>query len=184
METEKKKLTDTQLRIAQGIAGIVSAAVLMVTIGLSSSLQGILSYLFVAVFVVITIGRRWVENKYRVRLNFFNLVLIDGILAGIFVYLIMIFYFPKTPVAMTDLVKLLIVVGVALFILVLGVVVPFLRYKKRKENDTLVPIRVPEKTEEEANADKNTQYGGRPSIAQQIAEMTKELENNDEEEKQ
>ena len=183
METEKKKLTDNQLRAVQGVAGIICAAALMVTIGLSSSLEGLLSYLFVGVFIVITIGRRWVENKYRLRLNFFNLVLIDGIMAGILVYLILMFYFPITPVAMSETAKLLIVIGFVLVILLLGIGWPLLRYSKRKQNGTVLPIRIPEKTEEEVNAERAAQNGGRSSIAQQIADMTKELEEKGDQEK-
>lgn len=187
METEKKKLTDNQLRLVQGIAGIISAAALMVSIAFSQALTQIsdlLGYLFVAVFVVITIGRRWVENKYRLRLNFFSLVLIDGIMAGMLIMLIILFYYNKEPIQMPDIVKLLIIIGILLVILVLGIGLPLLRYLKRKEKGEVPPIRIPEKTEEEKEREsRNNQNNGRPSIAQQIAEMTRELEEKDKQEK-
>lgn len=184
METEKKNLTDNQLRLVQGVAGILSAAALMVTIALSSSLQGLLQYLFVAVFIVITIGRRWVENKYRLRLNFFNLVLIDGILAGIIVYVVLILYFPQEPVQVSEAGKALIVIGSVLVFLFMGIAFPLWRYNKRKEKGTVQPVRIPEKTEEEKEKEnRSVQNNGRSSIAQQIAEMTRELEEKDKEDK-
>ena len=180
METEKNKLTDDQLRLAQGVAGIICAAALMVSIFFSqqlSQISGLLGYLFVVVFLVITLGRRWVENKYRLRLNFFNLVLIDGILAGIIVYVVMIFYFPQVPIEISDLGKALIVTGSCLVLFGLGIAFPLWRYHKRKVNGTVRPIRIPEKTEEEKEKEaRSVQSNGHSSIERQIAEMTKELE--------
>lgn len=183
METDKRKLTDNQLRLVQGIAGILSAAALMVSISLSQELSKIselLGYLFVAVFLVITIGRRWVENKYRIRLNFFNLVLIDGILTGILVFSVIMLYFSKEPPQMSGIVKLLIIIGLSLIIIVPGIVLPLRKYLKRKEKGEVPPIRIPEKSEEEKEKEsKMAQNNGHPSIAQQIAEMEKELEEKD-----
>lgn len=178
METEKKKLTDTQLRIVQLVAGILSAAALMVTISLSSVLPGLLSYAFVVVFLIITFGRRWIENKYRLRLNFFNLVLVDGIMAGILVYAIMIFNNPTVNTGLSDTLKILIVIGVVLIILGLGVTMPYIRYRKRLEKGTVIPMRIPEKTEEEQEAESKARAAasGQSSIYRQMAEMQKELE--------
>lgn len=184
METEKKKMTDNQLRLVQGIAGILSAAALMVSISLSSILPGLLAYLFVAVFLVITMGRRWVENKYRIRLNFFSLVLIDGIIIGILVMLIINFYFSKEPMLESELIRLLIVIGLSLAILILGLALPLRKYLKRRENGEVPPIRIPEKTEEEREKENSSvQNNGHPSIARQIAEMTRELEEKDKQDK-
>ncbi|MGE5494013.1 MAG: hypothetical protein ACM3S4_01785 [Burkholderiales bacterium] len=180
MEEEKKKLTDTQLRIVQAIAGVLCAAALMVTIALSSQLQGILSYAFLVIFLIITFGRRWVENKYMIRLNFFNLVLIDGILAGILIFVISIFNNPTVTTSISETAELLIIIGIVLVILGLGIVYPYLRYRKRLENGTVIPIRIPEKTEEEKEAEsKASAASGPSSIYKQMAEMAKELEEKD-----
>lgn len=188
METEKKKLTDNQLRLAQGIAGILSAAALMASIVFSqelSQISGLLQYLFVVVFLVITIGRRRVESKYRIRLNFFNLVLIDGIITGIIIMLITNFYFSNEPMIEPEVVRHLIVIGLSLATLILGLALPLRKYLKRRESGEVPPIRLPEKTaEEEEKENRTAQNDGRPSIAQQIAEMTRELEEKDKQDKQ
>jgi hypothetical protein len=176
METEKKKLTDNQLRIFQAVAAVLCAAALMITISLSSSMEGIFQYAFLVIFVIITFGRRWVENKFRLRLNFFNLILIDSIMVGILIYLIAVFYNPAVNTGLSDTIELLIVIGVVILILVLGFGLPYRTYLKRKEKGTLVPIRIPEKTEEEKEAERNNASSGQSSIARQIAEMTKELD--------
>ena len=180
METEKKKLTDTQLRIVQGVAAVLAAAALMVTISLSNSLGGILQYSFLVVFVIVIFGRRWVETKFRLRLNFFNLVLIVSIMVGIFIYLVLAFYSPGSEIQLSDTLKTLMLVGVALLTLVLGIALPLRLYFKRKEKGTLVPIRLPEKTEEEEKQPVNC---GPKSIAQQIEEMTRELDGKNDEKK-
>lgn len=182
METEKKKLTDNQLRLAQGIAGVLAAAALMVSILISPNLEGLLQYLFVVVFIVITMGRRWFENKYRMRLNFFNLVMIEGILIGIYIFLAVSFYNPESAIALSDTLKALILIGALLVILLLGFGLPIWMHFRRKAKGITVPIRIPEKTEEEEKADQaKSGYGGRSSIAQQMAEMQKELEEKDHE---
>jgi hypothetical protein len=180
MEEGKKKLTDMQLRIVQAVAGVLCAAALMVTIALSSQLQGILSYAFLVIFLIITFGRRWVENKYRIRLNFFNLVLIDGILAGILIFVVSIFNNPKVTTGISETAELLIIIGIVLVILGLGIAYPYIRYRKRLENGTVIPIRIPEKTEEEQEAERNASTAsGASSIYKQMAEMAKELEEKD-----
>jgi hypothetical protein len=183
---EKKKLTDLQLRIVQGIAGILSAAALIASIYISglysqSGSQNILlEYLFIIVFVVIIFVRRRVETKFRIRMNFYNLILIDGILAGILIYFTMAFE-PKSNFDIDPLYKILIAVGIGLIIIGLGILFPLMRYRKRMEKGTIVPIRIPEPTEEEAKkegarSNRNASAGSGRSITQQIAEMTKELE--------
>jgi hypothetical protein len=180
MEGEKKKLTDKQLRIVQAVAGVLSGAALMVTIALSSSLQGILSYAFLVIFLIITFGRRWVENKYRLRLNFFNLILIDSIIVGILVYVVLIFSNPANNSGLSDTVEMLIVAGIVLIIIGLGVVFPYVRYRKRLANGIIIPIRIPEKTEEESVSERKANTAsGSSSIYRQMAEMTKELEEKD-----
>jgi amino acid transporter len=177
METEKKKLTDTQLRIVQAVVGVLSAAALMIAIALSSSLQGLLSYTFVVIFLIITFGRRWIENKYRLRLNFFNLILINSIMIGILIYLIVIFYNPAIKSGLSDIGKLLIIIGIVLVIVGLGMVFPYIRYRKRTEKGIIIPIRIPEKTEEEQEAERKASEAasGASSIYRQIAEMKDEL---------
>ncbi len=183
METEKRKLTDSQLRLIQVVAGIISAAALILSIAFTPELKqvsDILEYLFVAVFLVIMMGRRWFENKYRLRLNLYSLVLIDGIMGGIIIMLIINFYFSKEPVSISETVKILIVTGLILATLILGVALPLRKYLKLKEKGEVKPIRIPEKTEEEKEKEsRNVQSNGHSSIAQQIAEMAKELEEKD-----
>ncbi len=180
MEEGKKKLTDMQLRIVQAVAGALCAAALMVTISLSSQMQGILSYAFVVIFLIITFGRRWVENKYRIRLNFFNLVLIDGIMAGILIFVISIFNSPSVTTGLSETVELLIIIGIVLIILGLGIAYPYLRYRKRLEKGIVLPIRIPEKTEEEQEAERKASAAAGPSsVYKQMAEMAKELEEKD-----
>lgn len=183
METEKKKLTDNQLRLTQGIAGVLAAAALMVSILLSPQLEGLLQYLFVVVFIVITMGRRWFENKYRMRLNFFNLVMIVGIMIGIYIFLVISFYSPDSAIKLGDTEKLLILIGALLVILLLGFGLPIWLHFKRKAKGTTLPIRIPEKTEEEEKAEQAKGSYGRSSIAQQMAEMQKELEEKEREDK-
>lgn len=183
MEEEKKKLTDTQLRIVQAVAGVLCAAAFMVTIALSSTTQGILSYAFLGVFVIVMFGRRWVENKYRLRLSFFNLILIDGLMTGIMIFLITIFVNPTVKSGLTDTAKLLIIIGICLVIIGLGIVYPYMRYTKRKKAGKVVPIRIPEKTEEEAEKKAGAAAAGQSSLYRQMAEMAKELEGKEGENK-
>lgn len=185
----KEKLTDKQLRIVQVIAGILSAAALIVSIyvaGLKEAEGNILlEYLFVIVFLVIMLGRRRVESKFRLRLNLFSLVLINGILTGVIFYTITAFYYspPDVSIDLDNTIKLLIIVAIFLVLFIFGIAMPLKRYFKRKENGTLIPIRLPEKPEEpeiEEPEEDIEENAGQSAIEKQISEMTKELdENND-----
>ncbi len=184
-EEGKKKLTDTQLRIVQVIAGILSAAALVVSMFIPSTLaekgiiakDDLLNYLFVVVFLAIMFGRRTIENKYRLRLGLYSLALIDGILFGILIYVIRIFYMPESTVStLAEIYKILIIVGVILVILVLGVLLPYLRYRKRVENGTVPPIRIPEKKEEAHTENASAANDGPMSIEEKIAAMMADID--------
>ncbi len=184
MDTNKQKLTDTQLRILQIVAGIISAAALFLAIYLPSVLikndeNNLLNYAFVVVFLVIMMGRRSIENKYRLRLNLFSLTLMDGILGAVIIFATLSLYSGNNDALsnLSDTVKILIIVGLSLLLLIAGILVPLLRYFKRKANGTLSPIRLPEKPEPEetsAEADED----GPMTIEQKVAAMTRELEEN------
>ncbi len=185
-EEGKKKLTDKQLRIVQVIAGILCAAALVVSMFVPSTLsqkgiiakEDMLNYLFVVVFLAITFGRRTIENKYRLRLGLFSLALINGILAGILIYVIRIFYLPEsTASSLAEIYKVLIIIGVILIILVMGILVPYMRYRKRVENGTLLPIRIPEKKEEAVSASTADVNSEPSTIEQKIAAMMADLDN-------
>ncbi len=177
-QEEKKKLTDMQLRYVQVAAGIVSAAVLIFTLFFMEVLgevNSLLQYSFLIVFLIITFGRRSIENKYRLRLNLFGLVLLDGIAAGILLFILI------KPMGIDPTIKLVVLIGGAALLLGLGVLVPYLRYRKRVENGTLPPIRVPEKKETEISG--APRDDGRLSRDDKIAEMMREISErkNDEE---
>ena len=185
-EEGKKKLTDTQLRIVQIIAGILCAAALVVSMFVPSTLSAkgiiakddMLNYLFVVVFLAIMFGRRTIENKYRLRLGLFSLALINGILAGILIYVIRIFYMPESSASsLADIYKVLIIVGVILVIIVLGILIPYLRYRKRVENGTLLPVRIPEKKEEPVAEGASQASSGPSTIEQKIAAMMADIDN-------
>jgi Na+-transporting methylmalonyl-CoA/oxaloacetate decarboxylase gamma subunit len=186
MDTNKQKLTDTQLRVVQIVLGIVAAVALFLSIILPTKLvsdeKSLLHYAFVVVFLVITMARRTVENKYRLRLNLFNLALMDGVLAAVIVFATFGFYpenaNPKDVLANLDnTIKILIIAGLCLLLLVLGILIPAMRYFKRKANGTLPPIRIPEKpqpeeTEQEPDEDRPM------TIEEKIAAMSRELDEN------
>lgn len=183
-EEGKKKLTDTQLRLVQVIAGIISAAALVASMFIPSTLSekgviakdDLLNYLFVVVFLAVMFGRRTIENKYRLRTGLFSLTLIVGILFGILVYVIRMFYLPDSPAAaMAEIYKVLIIVGAVLVILILGVLLPYLRYRKRVENGTLLPVRIPEKKEETAQGTPEVEDGPM-TIEQKIAAMMADID--------
>lgn len=183
MSDTKEKLSDKQLRIVQFVAGILSAAALIGSIFFAPELtkvSSLLQYLFLVIFLIVTIGRRKIETKYRLRLNFFGLVLIDGILAGVMLLTINAFYLSADAAAQIELDniwKILIIVAIALVLLIPGILLPLLRYDKRKKAGTLMPIRLPEKPQEETAAQEPVD--DRPlTIEQQIAEMTKDLDND------
>ena len=187
LNESKKKLTDMQLRIIQAIAGILCAAALVLSMYIPTSLvenrviesDSLINYAFVVVFLIIMVGRRSIENKYRLRLGLFSLALINGILIGILLYAIRIFNNPKSG-AMYELdntYKALIIVGVILIVLVLGVLLPYLRYKKRLENGTLTPIRIPEKPHQPTSADNSpVEDDGPLTVEQKIAAMMRDIE--------
>jgi len=173
----KKKLTDTQLRVLQVVAGIIAAAALLVTLLFMPDLaeiNNLLQYLFLVVFLIIMFGRRSIESKYRLRLNLFGLVLIDGILAGILLYLgLVVFASPENTLAPVWQAVILAVGSVLL--IGGGIVWPLIRYFKRKANDTLPPIRLPEK-KDDPEAQQAAQANRSMSIEEKIAEMTRELD--------
>ncbi len=182
METEKKKLTDLQLRIIQIVAGIFCAAALFLAIYLPKELavdpNSLLNYLFVVVFLAIMMGRRSIENKYRLRLNLFSMTLMDGILGAIIIFLSLALYTgnDEALAKLDNGVKLLIIIGLTLILLGLGIVFPVVRYMKRKANGTLPPIRLPEKPEP-TEADESVDDPNRPmSIEEKIAAMTRDLD--------
>ena len=181
-QNQKKKLTDMQLRIAQLVAGILSAAALIASLFFMPQLaeeNSLLQYTFLIVFLIIMFGRRRIESKYRLRLSLFGLVLIDGILAGILSYLVIMFYYPATPevtMNISDTWKLVILIGGVLLLLVFGIGWPLLRYFKRKENDTLPPIRLPEKEEPKEGEKKEDAVDGPLTTEQKIAQMMREMD--------
>jgi hypothetical protein len=172
----KKKLTDMQLRILQAIAGIISAAALLVSLFYMPKLaetNSLLQYLFLVIFLIIMFGRRSIENKYRLRLNLFGLVLIDGIMAGILLYLgIVVFSSPENTIP--PVWQAVILVAGCVLLLGGGVAWPLIRYFKRKANGTLPPIRLPEKKDD---PEAQQALENRPmTIEEKIAEMTRELD--------
>ena len=192
MSIIKEKLTDKQLRIAQAVAGILSAIALIISIFLASTKaaedNALLQYLFLIVFIIIMVVRRRIETKFRLRLNLFSLVLIDGILAGVLLFAVVAFYYSpaNNQVALDEPYKALIVAGIALLLVVLGIVLPLIRYFKRRENGTLVPIRLPEEPEKPETSEEEPADEGPSTLERRIAEMTRDLddrENSSEEDK-
>lgn len=185
MDTNKQKLTDKQLRIIQIVLGIVAAVTLFLSIILPTILvddkNSLVNYAFVVVFLVVMMGRRSIENKYRLRLNLFSLALMDGILASVIGFAIMGFYFPKEEDVLTkldDTIKILIIGGLCALLLGLGILLPAIRYFKRKENGTLPSIRIPEKPEP-AEDEPLEEDPNRPmTVDEKIAAMSRELEDN------
>ncbi len=182
MDTEKKKLTDLQLRIIQIVAGIFCAAALFLAIYLPKELavdqNSLLNYLFVVVFLAIMMGRRSIENKFRLRLNLFSMTLMDGILGAIIIFLSLALYSgnEEALAKLDNGIKLLIIIGLTLILLGLGIAFPLVRYMKRKANGTLPPIRLPEKPEP-TEADAAVDDPNRPmSIEEKIAAMTRDLD--------
>ena len=177
----KEQLNDKQLRIVQIIAGILCAAALSFSIFITSLIKteenSVLNYLFVAVFFVIMIGRRRIEAKYRIRLSLFSLTLINGLVGGI----ILFFVINYNIMPLDNNIKLLILNGITVLTLILGIILPLTRYMKRKENGTTIPIRLPEQPEEpEAdNTEDDDDDDGPLTVEQKIAQMTKELDGED-----
>ncbi len=185
MDTTKKKLTDTQLRIVQIILGVVSAAALAVSIFLPGVLKlpadSLLNYTFVVIFLVIMMGRRAIENKYRLRLNLFSMVLMIGLFGAIIFFIGNSLYAAEAN-GLTKLdgsIKILIIVGLWAVFAGLGVVFPILRYLKRKALGTLPSIRLPE-PQEPAEEEAPAEDPNRPlTMEEKIAAMTNELDNNE-----
>jgi len=185
MDTKKQKLTDMQLRAAQIVLGIVAAVALFLSIILPTMLvddkNSLINYAFVVVFLVVMMGRRSIENKYRLRLNLFSLALMDGILASVIVFTIIGFYFPKGEDVLSNLdntVKVLIIGGLCVLLLGLGVLLPLIRYFKRRENGTLPPIRIPEKPETTEDEQSEPDEDRPMTVEEKIAAMSRELEDN------
>jgi hypothetical protein len=184
----KKKLTDTQLRIVQIIVGVLCGITLMLSIFIPSLLtrkdvieqNSLLNYLFVAVFLAITFGRRRVETHYRLRLGLFSLALIDTIVFTLLLYAIQILNDPQ--IAMPDVLKIIIIVVGFAALLVLGVILPYLKYRRRVAEGTQPPIRIPEekKSAEEAKAEEVENRA--TSLEQKIADMLSEAQQSQPEE--
>lgn len=174
---EKKKLTDSQLRLFQAIAGILCAAALVASMFLMEELaktNSFLQYTFLIVFLVIMFGRRRIESKYRLRLNLFGLVLIDGIMGGILLFIL------ATPDFLAGQVwRLVILIGGFILMAGLGIVWPCLRYLKRKKEGTVPPIRIPEKKEPEEGEKNEAASDGALTTEQKIAAMMRDLEDRE-----
>lgn len=182
MDTSKKKLTDMQLRYLQVAVGIVAAAALFISIFLPKILvfdeKSLLNYIFVVVFLVIMMGRRSIENKYRLRLNLFSVTLMDGILAAIIVFAVIALYSGQEDVMtnLADPIKILIIGGLTALLIGLGILFPLIRYFKRKAAGTLPPIRLPEK-EEPGDAAEASEDPGQPlTLEEKIAAMSREID--------
>lgn len=180
MDTNKKKFTDTQLRIIQIVIGVVAAAALFISILLPARLtddtNSLLNYAFVVIFLVIMMGRRTIENKYRLRLTLFSLALMDGVLGAIIIFAANGFYSDDTMIQLDNWIKLLIIIALSILLLVLGILLPLLRYSKRKANGTVPPIRIPENPEPD-EPEKIEDDPNRPlTVAEKIAAMSNELE--------
>ncbi len=184
MDTTKRKLTDNQLRVVQIVIGVVAAAVLFLSIILPANLvseeNSLLNYTFVVVFLAVMMGRRSIENKYRLRLNLFSIALMDGILFAVIIFTIIGLYSDlNDPLTrLSDTVKILIIAGLSALLLGLGILLPAIRYFKRKANGTLPPIRLPEKpAPSEDEASENDVDNDRPMTTEEkIAAMSRELD--------
>ena len=184
MDTNKQKLTDNQLRAIQIVLGIVAAVALFLSIILPSKLvsdeNSLLNYIFVVVFLVVMMGRRSIENKYRLRLNLFSLALMDGILASVIVFTILGLYSNSNDMLtkLDNTVKILIIVGLCALLLGLGILLPLIRYFKRKASGTLPPIRIPEKPEPSEDEPLAEDPNRPMTVEEKIAAMSRELEQN------
>lgn len=206
MSKTKQKLTDTQLRTIQLVAGIISAIALIAAlffIGPSSEEKSLLQYLWLIIFAVVMFGRRWVERRFNMRLALYNLAMLDSLALLIIFYVSLLFFAPDVIIAiqnffvpggtqesigMTSLstaLKLLITIGGGLLVIIVGIILPLLRYKKRIEEGTLAPIRLPEPEEiedeeEEEQAEESSKLS---PLERQIMEMTQELDEDEDSDK-
>lgn len=194
-ETEtKRKLTDSQLRVIQVAAGIIASIALLAALFIAGPNAGdnvLLQYLWIIIFAVVMFGRRWVERRFNMRLALYNLAMLDTLAILIVIYASILFFAPGVlgaeELAMSMPVKLLIVIGVGLLVIIFGIILPISRYFKRKEEGTLRPIRLPDPEEitveeEEEAKDEDPSLAGLSPLERQIMEMTKDLDNKDEEE--
>lgn len=202
MSETKQKLTDTQLRAIQLVAGIISAIALIAAlffIGPSSEEKSFLQYLWLIIFAVVMFGRRWVERRFNMRLALYNLAMLDSLALLIVFYVSLLFFTPSTitaiqnffmpgaaqeSIGMTSLstgLKLLITIGGSLLVIIVGIILPLTRYKKRKEEGTLAPIRLPEPEEiEEEEEEEQVEESSKLSpLERQIQEMTQELDEDE-----
>lgn len=184
-QKEKRALTDYQLRVLQIAAGVFAAAALIISLFLPQLLKleqdNLLNYGFVVIFLAIMLGRRAVENKYRLRLSLFSLSLMLGVLAGIIIFVINMFQTDES-VKLDEPVKILITAAMILALLA-GIIIPAVRYFKRKEKGTLLPIRLPLPEEDEKKEIAREDVSDGPlSLEQKIAAMERELENKNNDE--
>lgn len=194
-ETEtKRKLTDSQLRVIQVVAGIIASIALLAALFIAGPNAGdnvLLQYLWIIIFAVVMFGRRWIERRFNMRLALYNLAMLDTLAILIVIYASILFFAPGVlgaeELAMSMPVKLLIVIGVGLLVIIFGIILPISRYFKRKEEGTLRPIRLPDPEEitveeEEEAKDEDPSLSGLSPLERQIMEMTKDLDKKDEEE--
>lgn len=181
----KRKLTDNQLRALQIVAGIVSAIAMVAALYLPQRVfnvepNDLLNYSFVVVFLIITFGRRSIENKYRLRLGLFSLSLMLGIFAGVILFVVDMFYSSEQNIALSEEIKTLILIGLVL-LLIVGITIPAMRFFKRKSEGNLRPIRLPE--EEPAEQHDEEEPLDRPmTLEEKIAKMTQEIDDSKPEE--
>lgn len=204
MSETKQKLTDSQLRVIQLVAGIISAIALIVAlffIGPSSAEKSFLQYLWLIIFAVVMFGRRWVERRFNMRLALYNLAMLDSLALLIIFYVSLLFFAPDVITSiqlffmpgtsreslgigtLSTTLKVLIVVGGTLLVAILGIILPITRYIKRKEEGTLAPIRLPEPEEIEEDEEESEEQTDESSkltpLERQIMEMTQELDDNE-----
>ncbi len=193
MSETKKKLTDFQLRLVQIVAGVLCAAALVISIWVSNLKaaedNALLKWLFLIVFLVLVIGRRKIESHFQLRLNLYGVALIDGILAGVIFYAIMLFYYPGEEVNLnlSDTLKVVIIAGVSLALVIFGILLPLMKYFRRKADGTLPPIRIEKKEEpvtDDKDDDASPDSNGPLTIEQQIAAMTSELDDKNDNDEQ
>lgn len=204
MSESKQKLTDSQLRVIQLVAGIISAIALIVAlffIGPSSAEKSFLQYLWLIIFAVVMFGRRWVERRFNMRLALYNLAMLDSLALLIIFYVSLIFFAPSVITSIqlffmpsapqeslgidtiSTTIKVLIVVGASLLVAILGIILPITRYVKRKDEGTLAPIRLPEpeeiEDEDEESEEQMDESSKLSPLERQIMEMSQELDDNE-----
>lgn len=175
----KRKFTDKQLRLYQIILGILAAAALIFTIALPMIFKikkdDLLNYSFVVVFLAVILGRRTIENKYRLRLSTFTLSLMLGICAGLVFYVMNIFYWSGDTVQLEMQYKILITVAMILALLA-GIIIPIVRYFKRKASGNLPNVRLPEPKEDVKTVRESQDDNGPLTVEQKIAAMMSSLD--------